>query len=261
MLRTFLLLVLLLAATAASLDAQARQGWDARGLQLTRTELQEAMARLDETAASSSYSGALRERARTEAALIRQRLDEGDIRVGDRILLAVEGQPQLTEAFGVVAGRVIILPQIGEVPLEGVLRSELQQHMTAQIGRYVRDPVVHARSLIRLQVTGAVRNPGFFTIPSDLLLSDAIMLAGGPSTDRPELRIRIERGRDIIWDGERMEAALIEGQTLDQLSVQAGDAIFVRGPSNSRMGTVRNVLSIVSGVGSLVYIGLRIGLF
>jgi protein involved in polysaccharide export with SLBB domain len=260
MVRTFLVLVSLLVATAASLDAQARQGWDARGLQLTRAELQEAMTRLDETASSSSYSGALRERARTEAALIRQRLDEGDIRVGDRILLAVEGQPQLTEAFGVVAGRVIILPQIGEVPLDGVLRSELQQHMTAQIGRYVRDPVVHARSLIRLQITGAVRNPGFFTIPSDLLLSDAIMLAGGPSTDRPELRIRIQRGRDIIWDGERMEAALIEGRTLDQLSVQAGDGIFVQGPSNTRMTTVRNVLSIVSGVGSLVYIALRVGL-
>jgi protein involved in polysaccharide export with SLBB domain len=261
MLRTLLVLVSLLAATGASLAAQARQGWDARGLQLTRVELEETMARLDETAASSAYSGALREQARAEASLIRRRLDEGDIRVGDRIMLSVEGQPQLTEAFGVVAGRVIILPQIGEVPLEGVLRSELQQHMTAQIGRYIRDPVVHARSLIRLQVMGAVRNPGFFTIPSDLLLSDAIMVAGGPSTNRPELRIRIERGRDIIWDGERIEAALIEGRTLDQLSVQAGDGIFVRGPSGTRMGTVRNVLSIVSGVGSLIYIGMRIGLF
>jgi protein involved in polysaccharide export with SLBB domain len=248
----------LLLASASAVSAQSGRGWDPTGLQLSRAELQDLLARYDETAGSDAYSGTLRNRARMEAALLRQRLEEGDLRVGDRVMLLVEGHENLSDTFNVVAGRKLVLPTLGEVSLEGVLRSELQPHLEAYIGRYINSPIVHARSLIRVEIRGAVGRPGFYMMPSDLLLTDALMLAGGPQT-RAELdRTRIERGRDVIWSGDRLREAMIEGKTLDQLSVRAGDNIIVP-ESRDRISSIRNGLWLLSAVSTVVLLGIRLG--
>ena len=263
--RTCLLAATLaLAGGVAEAAAQMPTGtsarrWDPRGLQATRAELEEMLEQLEETARSSAYSSTLRDHARAEAEIIRNRLEEGDIRVGDRIMLRVERE-QFPDDLMVVAGRKVILPQIGEIPLDGVLRSELQEHMREHIGRYIRDPVVHARSLIRVQVRGAVRNPGYFMAPSDLLLEDAIMLAGGPAGNARTDRLRIERGRNPIWQGERLQAAMLEGRTLDQLSIRAGDDIVVPA-DRSRFAPLRNVMVVVSSLASIALLANRLGAF
>ena len=246
----FFLIALLLSGTSPS-AAQDPAGWDPTGLQLTRAELQEILARFEETAESSTYSGALREQAAREAALIRARLEEGDMRIGDRILLVVEGHQQLSDTFNVVAGRLVVLPEIGQIPLEGVLRSELQAHLTQELGRFIRDPVVRVRALIRVQILGAVERPGFYPVPSDLLLTDVLMLAGGPATGAKIDEIEIRRGSETIWEADALREALIEGRTLDQLSVRAGDGIYVPEQAN-RLSNLRDILYIVGGIVSIV---------
>ena len=255
---------LLIAAMALCLGAGALQGqdpaWDPTGLQLSRAELQEMLARYEETAAGGTYSRGMRERARSEAALIRQRLAEGDVRVGDRIILMVEGHQELTDTFNVVAGRRIVLPDVGEVPLEGVLNSELEAHMRQHIARFLRDPVVRTRSLIRLEIMGAVGAPGFYMVPADMLLTDALMIAGGP-TPRAELsKIRIERGEQTLWSDEALREAVIEGRTLDQLSVRAGDAVEVP-EKTSVLERLRDIGVVVSGLSAVGYLLVRAGVF
>jgi protein involved in polysaccharide export with SLBB domain len=242
---------IIVAAALASLSTPSAgqvPGWDGTGLHVTRAELEATLARQEAVG------------ARNEAAAIRQRLDEGDLRVGDRVLLYVEGQPQLSDTFNVVAGRKLILPDIGEVALAGVLRAELQDHLTAEVGRYLRSPLLRARSLIRLEVMGAVGRPGFYAVPADVLISDALMIAGGPAGNARMERIKIQRGRDVLWDGDRLRAAVVEGRTLDQLGVRAGDAILVpeRKPS---LATFRDVLMIASGIASFIWVLDRAGAF
>lgn len=248
---------LLLSAPLSSAVQAQQPGWDPTGVQLTRDQLTELLERYEATAASSAYSGDLREQARDEAALIRQRLEEGDLRVGDRIDLIVEGQSDLTQQFSVVAGRSIVLPAIGEVPLEGVLRSELQAYLRDHIARYIRDPIVHARALVRLQILGAVVNQGFYTIPSDELVSDALMLAGGPLAAANLDEITIDRGTTTIWSGDRLRSALQEGRTLDQLSIRAGDAIRVPAASGG-FDYVRNGIMILTGISTIFLLGERV---
>jgi protein involved in polysaccharide export with SLBB domain len=255
----FFLIVLLLSGTNPS-AAQDTAGWDPTGLQLTRAELQEILARFEETAESSTYSGALREQAAREAALIRARLEEGDMRIGDRILLVVEGHEQLSDTFNVVAGRLVVLPEIGRIPLEGVLRSELQSHLTEQIGRFIRDPVIQVRALVRVQILGAVGNPGFYPVPSDLLITDVLMLAGGPDASAKIEGIEIRRGAEVIWEAEGLREALIEGRTLDQLSVRAGDSIFVP-EQRSGFASIQNIILTLSGLASLAVLAVQIGVF
>ncbi len=79
-------------------------------------------------------------------------------------------------------GRVLVLPNLSEIPVKGVLRSEIQEHLTAQLRKYLRDPVVHAQTTMQISILGAVARPGFYSASANLKITDAIMtLAGGPA--------------------------------------------------------------------------------
>jgi protein involved in polysaccharide export with SLBB domain len=217
---------LLLCAGRGEAQHTARDNDFAR-LQMSRDELKELLARFESTARASSADKELHERARYEAALIRARLEEGDFQVGDRIDLSVQGEPTLSTPFTVAAGTVLRLPTIGDVPLRGVLRSELEPYLATEIGRYLKEPVVRAQALIRVSVLGAVATPGYYVVPADALLTDALMSAGGPVSTAKFSGIRVERGKERIWQGNPLQRAITEGRTLDQLSLRAGDRIFV----------------------------------
>src|SRR6267378_643118 len=114
--------VLVLAAGAPPCAAQ--------GSLATRDRLQADLARLE------------RAGNRQAATLIRQRLEHGDFQSGDRILLRVDGEAQLSDTFTVGPARDITLPQIGAVSLDGLLHAELRQRLVTTLSRYLRDPVV-----------------------------------------------------------------------------------------------------------------------
>ena len=84
-----------------------------------------------------------------------------------------------------------------------------------------------AESTIRLTISGSVGNPGFHSVPPDRALTDAIMLAGGPSAVASLRGIYIERAGQRIWTGAYLQQAIADGRTLDQLSLQGGDHIVV----------------------------------
>ncbi len=219
--------LLLLAAPLDAQDVTQPEGWDARKAQVTRADLEELLDRLEQTAGSNAYSGTLRDQARDQARLIRARLVEGDFQVGDRILLFVEEEEALSDTFAVQPGGIINLPQIGAVSLAGVLRAELESHLGTALTKYLREPTIQARALIRLTISGSVDSPGFYMVSAEDLLTDALMLAGGPSANADVTEIRIDRGDRRIWEGEPLQQAIIQGQTIDQLNLRSGDMIQV----------------------------------
>jgi polysaccharide export outer membrane protein len=168
-----------------------------------------------------------------------------DFQVGDRILLAVEGDSMLTDTFTVVAGPAIQLPVIGPVSLAGVTHKGLEAHLQRELARYIKDPVVHARALIRLSIQGAITRPGFYAVPTDLVLADALMVAGGPIQEARVEKMRIRREGSQIWSGPKLQAAIARGATLEDLGLRAGDQIDVpRGRDTET--TVRIVGALVT---------------
>lgn len=170
-----------------------------------------------------------------------------DFQVGDRILLVVEGDSMLTDTFTVVAGPAIQLPVIGAVSLAGVPRKDLEAHMRRALARYLKDPVVHARALIRLSVQGAIARPGFYAVPTDLVLADALMVAGGPIQDARVDKMRIVRNGSRIWSGPKLQAAIARGATLEELGLRAGDQIDV-----PRGRDTESTVRIVGGLATVV---------
>jgi polysaccharide export outer membrane protein len=148
---------------------------------------------------------------------------------GDRILLRVEGDSALSDTFTVVTGPALRLPVIGEMSLAGVSRADLEAQLTRELSRYIKNPVVQARALIRVSVLGEVTRPGYYAVPTDLVLADALMIAGGATRDARVDRLRILRGNSLVWSGNHLQSEIARGATLDDLGVQAGDRIQVPG--------------------------------
>ncbi len=199
------------------------------GLEMTRTALEDLLDYYQDVVSSPGYSGRLRERARNGIALIRTRLEQGDFRIGDRVIMSVQGEWPTPDTFPVEAGPEITLPVMGKISLRGVLRSELESHMTKELGRFIQNPVVRAESLIRITILGEVGNPGFHTVPARRLLGEALMQAGGPGQAADLDRLYIERQESgqtrRIWDGDAIQDAMAQGFTLDQMNLRAGDII------------------------------------
>ena len=215
-LSTLAVLVAVLAcSTISRLAAQER---DAGPALATRESLTAELARLEQDGNAG---------ARARAALIRARLETGDFQTGDRVFIRVQGEPQLSDTFTVADGPVIDLPQVGAVLLVGALRSELAGRLVTYLGRYLRDPVVQVRPLVRILVEGDVARPGFYTAAPQQPLTDLLSQAGGISPRAKMSEMRVERGAQRIWIGQPLQEALGRGYSLDQLNLRAGDRLYV----------------------------------
>lgn len=244
---------LLGAGLPAGLPAQ-----DTRRLQATRSELEASLAELEKYAASSGYSSRLRNEKAREALMIRARLESGDLQVGDQLEINVLGQVAFSDTFVVASGRVVNLPGLPEIPLQGVLRSETQDYITKQLSRYIRNPEVRVRTKIRLSVFGSVGRPGYYQIPADVRADDAIMAAGGPAANADPKKIFVRRGTTQIWPQEAMLEAMRQGLTLDQLNLRAGDELVLDPQKRPGRGTVLTVLGALGGLLSTAYFFARI---
>ncbi len=225
----------------------------APGEKTTRAELEAALLEIQQVIESSGYSAALKGARQAEAALIRRRLAEGDIFPGDVILLQVSGDPRMNGVYGVTPKRTIMVPGAGELPVGGLLRSELEAHLTTEVAKFVRNPTVRAEPLLRLQVSGAVNKPGFFTVPSSMPIPDLLMqFAGGPAANADVGRSTVIRGGEVVLPGAAVDEAIREARSVDALNLLAGDELRVGTRPSS--GTLGRVLAGVGSVASLVWI-------
>lgn len=167
----------------------------------------------------------------------------GMLRVGDRIVLSVEMEEALTDTFTVRPGYTIDLPVLGSISLAGVRREDVESHLQKEIGRFIKEPVVHAQTLVRIAVLGEVATPGFFAVPANAPLADAITLAGGPTSDAELKKMEIMRRGKTIEEGQKVRTAVSGGYTLDDMGLQAGDELVIpRKRDSERMVRILSLL-------------------
>jgi protein involved in polysaccharide export with SLBB domain len=224
---------------------------------VTRSELESALKEIERNLAGSEYSAALRTAKKAQADAIRERLSQGDLRVGDLIRLDVAEVSSISNLYQVSSTRTISLPGAIEISVAGILRSELQDYLTIQLKKLVRDPTVRVVPTIRISVFGAVGKPGFVTPPATTLLSDVIQqFAGGPTNNVRWEKSKIRRGDKVVVDGPEFRDAVNTATTIDQLNLQAGDVIDVA--TKPAGGTVTRVMGAIGGVASVIWIVVRI---
>ena len=209
---------------------------DVREAEATRAQLESLYARLTP-----------KQRVYAEAVAIKERLDEGDFQPGDRILLEVRGDTALSDTFAVNTTRAIELPNIGAVPLQGVLRSELQTRLTEVLSQYLKSPEITAKSLIRIAIIGQVTRPGFLYLPATTVAADAFAAAGGLTQTSNLKKIKIPRNGQVLLEGQSVQNALASGRSLDQMNLQSGDEIQVGQKSTGGAGYAIIWIGAISG--------------
>jgi protein involved in polysaccharide export with SLBB domain len=222
-------LVMAAALTVAGVArAQSSGGSDivpARGL--TRAQLTEEADSLRVLAQNAKLSPEQRQHLGASEHAIRERLADGDFLVGDRIVVTVLGQRELTDTFTVRQHREVLFPNLSPLSLQGVLRGEVEQHVAEFVAKYVKNPSVKVVPLLRLSVEGSVTRPGFYSVPSDALLSDVIMRAGGPAADGDVSHTVVRREGNLFWGDTFLPEKLYGGATVDALGLRSGDQVVV----------------------------------
>ena len=193
----------------------------------TRSELETLAASLQQRSHANGLGQASRDSLNGCAEAIERRLHDGDFLSGDRIVLHVIGEPALNDTLTVRANQLLPLPGLEDLALQGVLRSELRERMGAHLSRFLRAPQFTVTSLIRLAVVGEVAKPGFYAIPADARVTDAVMLAGGPTSNGDPNRLKVSRaGRQLMAELE-MRDVVARGLSLDVAGLAPGDEIVV----------------------------------
>jgi protein involved in polysaccharide export with SLBB domain len=257
-LKAVLLLAGLLAfAPVASVAAQNSIGEMRR--QATRSELEKA-AKVAESAALSAPDEKTRARLRADAAAVRMRLENGDFIPGDRILLLVEGDTALTDTFTVRGDRMLPLPNIPPISLQGVLDSELEAHLTTELLRYIKTVSLQATPLIRISLLGFPQS-SFYTVPVDQAITDVITAAGGwgsPSAVATEKAV-VRRNGAVFMDAQATAIAIREGKTVGDMALRDGDELYVpaRSPSTFTWQTVVGVIGTATSLYWLFRYGQR----
>jgi protein involved in polysaccharide export with SLBB domain len=216
-------------------------------VEATRAQLQ-ALAVSTEQEAAAAPDAAIRQQKQMQAATIRARLRDGDFDVGDRVFISIRADSMVSDTVTVRAGRVIRLPNLPDISLQGVLRSELQDYLTTQLIRYIKRPDVQTTSLVRIAVMGSVSKPGYYQLPADLALADAIMMAGGPTATADVDKTQIKRGNDVVYSSTLLGQEVAKGATLDQLNIRPGDQILIGERHKTNWALVGSIVGITSAL-------------
>lgn len=172
--------------------------------------------------------------------------DRGTVRPGDVVRLRIWQEPDLSGDFTVHETGTVVVPKLGPVEAGGMTDAALRQALVEGFGRYLNHTSIDVTVLRRIQVLGAVRNPGLYPVDATMSIADVLAVAGGTAADARPDRVQLVRG------GERLDVHLTSAQRIADTPIRSGDQLFVpqRGWADRNTGTVVSVLT--AGAGMLV---------
>ena len=146
----------------------------------------------------------------------------------------------------------ISFPFLGKIKAADRNIDSLKSEIYTKYNNLYKNPELTILPIIRINVFGEVRNPGFYYVTGIDKLSDVIAKAGGTTVDADLGDINITRqNKEIEINGEK---AIQNGSKLDDIGLQSGDQIYVTRKWFS--GTTETV--ILSSVGIVASIILAI---
>ena len=168
------------------------------------------------------------------------------LRPGDLIRLRIWREPDLSGDFPVDEKGMSVLPKLGPMAVTGMPADTLRVRLVADYSQYLNHPSIEVMFLHRVQVVGAVRNPGLYPVDPTMTLSDALALAGGITPDGNQNRVI------LIRNGEKMHYAFTRASRLADAHIRSGDQLYV--PERSWVSRNPGIVAtlITAGVSLLV---------
>jgi len=167
---------------------------------------------------------------------------------GDKVLLKIYREPELSGEFVVPVDGQVDFPKIGPVRVDRISTDSLRALLIAQYSRSLRDPAIEVTVMRRVNVIGAVRNPGFYYADPTVTVKGALALAGGVTPDGNKNKVELLRANKRTAIGLSSEPSLADSP------VQSGDQVSA--PEKSWFA--RNTALVVSGITGIALVVVTI---
>jgi len=162
---------------------------------------------------------------------------------GDEVKIMLWGRVNAQYNLVVDRDGKITIPQIGPIPVAGLTFEDMSKHLIKQAEQIVGaniDITMGALKSIPIFVLGDVKRPGAYTIGSFATITDALLIAGGPSEIGSMRNVQLKRKDKIIATYDLYDL-LLKGDKSKDMILQAGDVVFVpvAGPVVGIAGNVK----------------------
>lgn len=149
----------------------------------------------------------------------------------DVLKVTVYREEELDREVRVSTSGCISLPLLGEVKVEGLTVSQVEQSLTERFRKYIKKPqvTVFIKEYATISVTGQVTEPGSFPLKGELGVLEAIGLAKGFTkiASQNDVKImRTENGEKVTIT-VRVADISKKGDKTQDVPLRRGDIVFV----------------------------------
>jgi protein involved in polysaccharide export with SLBB domain len=168
---------------------------------------------------------------------------------GDQVRIVVWRNPELSGDFTVAANGTLNHPLYRDVQVTGIPMNAVEDRLRTFLSRYATNPQFVLLPLVKIIVGGEVRNPNIFSVPPETTVTQAVILAGGPSERGKLNNVHLLReGQTINLDMGRpdSQAASLQVRSGDQIIIPRSTNVFrdFIGPTASMIGAVAAIVNI-----------------
>lgn len=167
---------------------------------------------------------------------------DGVVSPGDLVRVTVYRNADLSGEFVVADDGTLLHPLYREVRVTGLTQAQLDERIAAHLARYGAEPAFVAEPLLRVTVSGEVRQPQVVNVRPGTTVFQSVALAGGISATGRASQVQLVRqGETRILD------LTVPNAPGSSEPLRSGDVIVV----DRRSTWARDVLAPVASVLSL----------
>ena len=143
------------------------------------------------------------------------------LRAGDLVRLRIWREPDLSGDFTIDETGTVTFPKIGPYKVGNASADSLKEKVVRAYRVYLVNPSIDIVILRRVNILGAVRNPGLYPIDATMTIADALAVAGGATPNGDADKV------EVLRNGERLSVTISRRTRLVESSVRSGDQLFV----------------------------------
>jgi len=162
---------------------------------------------------------------------------------GDEVKILLWGRVNAQYNLVVDRDGKITVPQLGPIPVAGMTFEDMSKKIITQTEQMVGaniDITLGSLKTIPVFILGDIRRPGAYTIGSSATITDALLLAGGPTDIGSMRKVQLRRKNKVITTLDLYDLFLKGDKSKDAILL-ADDVVFVpvTGPLAGIAGNVR----------------------
>jgi protein involved in polysaccharide export with SLBB domain len=131
----------------------------------------------------------------------------------------------LSRIYPIDSEGCIELPLLGRVSIALKTKEEFVEYLNTNFLKYLRNPGIQVKPLIRVAMLGGFQRPGIYYISPQSSFSELLQVSGPPIREDGLYKMRWERNRQVVKSD--LVKSFESAQSLKEMGIESGDQICV----------------------------------